>query len=50
MLAFGGARLDTIYVTSIRPVDADLSKQPLAGSLFAIEAGLSGLPEPLFAG
>jgi L-arabinonolactonase len=49
MLAFGGARLDTIYVTSIRPADADLSKQPLAGSLFAIEAGLSGLPEPLFA-
>jgi len=27
-----------------------LSKQPLAGSLFAIEAGVSGLPEPLFAG
>ena len=50
MLAFGGERLDTIYVTSIRPANADLSKQPLAGSLFAIEAGVSGLPEPLFAG
>jgi L-arabinonolactonase len=50
MLAFGGARLDTIYVTSIRPANADLSKQPLAGSLFAVEAGISGLPEPLFAG
>ena len=50
MLAFGGGRLDTIYVTSIRPANADLSKQPLAGCLFAIEAGVSGLPEPLFAG
>jgi L-arabinonolactonase len=51
MLAFGGKRLDTIYVTSLKPAHADLSKQPLAGSLFAIEGtGISGLPEPLFAG
>ena len=50
MLAFGGARLDIIYVTSIRPANADLSNQPLAGSLFAVEAGVTGLPEPLFAG
>jgi L-arabinonolactonase len=51
MLAFGGERLDTIYVTSIRPANVDLSNQPLAGSLFAVEgAGIAGLPEPLFAG
>jgi L-arabinonolactonase len=51
MLAFGGERLDTIYVTSIRRADADLSKQPLAGGLFAVAgAGVTGLPEPLFAG
>jgi sugar lactone lactonase YvrE len=50
MLAFGGDRLDVIYVTSIRPANADLSKQPLAGSLLAVEAGVTGLPEPLFAG
>jgi L-arabinonolactonase len=50
MLAFGGDRLDTIYVTSIRPANADLSNQPLAGSLFTVEAGVPGLPEPLFAG
>ena len=48
MLAFGGPRLDVIYVTSIRPT-ADL-EQPQAGSLFAVEAGVKGLPEPLFAG
>jgi sugar lactone lactonase YvrE len=50
MLAFGGERLDVIYVTSIRPRNTDLSDQPQAGSLFAVEAGIQGLPEPLFAG
>jgi L-arabinonolactonase len=50
MLAFGGERLDTIFVTSIRPANAYLSNQPLAGSLFAMQADVAGLPEPLFAG
>lgn len=50
MLAFGGPRLDTIYVTSIRPKKGYLRDQPQAGSLFAVEAGVTGLPEPLFAG
>lgn len=50
MLAFGGKRLDTIFVTSIRPANAYLSNQPLAGSLFAMQADVAGLPEPLFAG
>lgn len=49
MIAFGGSRLDTIYVTSIRPA-AGLENQPQAGSLFAVDAGVKGLPEPLFAG
>ncbi len=49
MLAFGGRRLDTLYVTSIRPT-TDLDGQPQAGSLFAVDAGVTGLPEPLFAG
>ena len=49
MLAFGGPRLDVIYVTSIRPREG-LEDQPLAGSLFAIEAGIKGLPEPRFRG
>ncbi len=48
MLAFGGPRLDTIYVTSIRP--ASVEGQPQAGSLFAVHAGVTGVMEPLFKG
>ncbi|WP_225784729.1 SMP-30/gluconolactonase/LRE family protein [Xenophilus sp. Marseille-Q4582] len=49
MCAFGGPRLDTLYVTSIRP-GGDLSDQPLAGGVFALRPGTQGLPEPAFAG
>lgn len=49
MCAFGGPRLDTLYVTSIRPAGTDLSDQPLAGGLFALQPGICGLPEPGFA-
>ena len=50
MCAFGGADLDTLFVTSIRPGgDVDLSDQPLAGSVFALRPGVCGLPEPAFA-
>jgi sugar lactone lactonase YvrE len=45
MCAFGGAQLDTLYVTSIRP-SGDLSDQPLAGGVFALRPGVQGLPEP----
>ncbi len=45
MCAFGGAQLDTLYVTSIRP-GGDLADQPLAGGLFALQPGVKGLPEP----
>ena len=45
MCAFGGAQLDTLYVTSIRP-GGDLSDQPLAGGVFALRPGVRGLPEP----
>jgi sugar lactone lactonase YvrE len=49
MCAFGGAGLDTLFVTSIRPGgDIDLSDQPLAGSVFALRPGVRGLPEPAF--
>jgi len=48
MCAFGGARLDTLYVTSIRPEGCDLSDQPLAGGVFALHPGVCGLPEPEF--
>ena len=46
MCAFGGAGLDTLFVTSIRPDGIDLSDQPLAGGVFALRPGVRGLPEP----
>jgi sugar lactone lactonase YvrE len=45
MCAFGGATMDTLFVTSIRPADIDLSDQPLAGGVFALHPGIKGLPE-----
>ena len=48
MCAFGGAGLDTLFVTSIRPDGIDLSDQPLAGGVFALSPGVRGLPEPVF--
>jgi sugar lactone lactonase YvrE len=52
MCAFGGKNLDVLYVTSATfPLSKEaLAKQPLAGSLFALDAGVRGLPEPFFAG
>ena len=47
MCAFGGSRLDTLFVTSIRPGD-DHDDQSLAGGVFALDAGVRGLPEPPF--
>lgn len=47
MCAFGGPRLDTLFVTSIRPGD-DHDPQSLAGGVFALDPGVKGLPEPLF--
>ena len=47
MCAFGGSRLDTLFVTSIRPGD-DQDEQSLAGGVFALNPGVTGLPEPQF--
>lgn len=47
MCAFGGADLATLFVTSIRP-GGDLSDQPLAGGVFALNPGVKGLEEPAF--
>jgi len=49
MCAFGGPNLETLFVTSIRP-SGDLSDQPLAGGVFAVQPGVRGLAEALFAG
>ena len=48
MCAFGGAGMDTLFVTSIRPEGIDLSDQPLAGGVFALHPGVRGLSEPAF--
>jgi sugar lactone lactonase YvrE len=52
MCAFGGPNLDTLYITSaMYPLtETALAKQPLAGSLFAIDVGVRGQAEPFFAG
>lgn len=49
---FGGPDMDVLYVTSSRQkMTADqLARYPLSGSVFAVRPGVSGLPEPLFAG
>jgi sugar lactone lactonase YvrE len=49
---FGGDRLDVLYVTSAmqRMEPAELARQPLAGGLFAVRPGVTGLPEAQYAG
>jgi len=53
-IAFGGANLDTLYVTSIGAggVTAGTeARQPQAGGLFALQVpGVQGLEFPMFAG
>jgi sugar lactone lactonase YvrE len=48
MCAFGGVDMKTLYVTSIRPANMDLTDQPLAGGVFALRPGVQGIPEPVF--
>ena len=50
--AFGGADLSTLYITTARKglSDEALARQPLAGSLLSIRAGVAGLALPPFAG
>jgi sugar lactone lactonase YvrE len=48
MCAFGGQDMKTLYITSIRPANIDLSDQPLAGGVFALRPGVQGIPEPVF--
>ncbi|MFT4067197.1 SMP-30/gluconolactonase/LRE family protein [Paraburkholderia sp.] len=47
MCAFGGTRLDTLFVTSIRPGNGASEHD---GHVFAVRPGVTGLPEPEFAG
>lgn len=47
---FGGDDLRTLFVTtaSVEMSPAQIERAPLAGSLFAIDAGTAGLEEPVF--
>ncbi len=49
---FGGSNLDILYVTSasIQLTPDELKQQPQAGSIFAFEPGVKGLPEAHFTG
>lgn len=47
MCAFGGRNLDTLFVTSIRPAQGATEHD---GHLFAVRPGISGYPEPDYAG
>ncbi len=48
--AFGGPDLTTLYITSARVglSDAALDRQPMAGSLFALDVPVPGVPVPEF--
>jgi len=50
MPCFAGPELKTVYVTSLRDgVSADkLARQPLTGSIFALEVDVPGVPIPRF--
>ncbi len=49
---FGGNKLDTLYITTAREnlSDSEVRNYPLSGSIFALKAGVVGLPEPRYAG
>lgn len=50
MVAFGGADLKTLYVTSSREGRSaqELARYPQSGDLFAIDLPIAGIAEPLF--
>ena len=48
---FGGPDLDILFVPSIRDSGNVRGDRPIDGALFAVhELGVTGLPEPRFAG
>ncbi len=50
MIAFGGADLKTLYITTAREgaTPEELARQPFAGGLFAIDVDVAGRAEPLY--
>ena len=51
-VAFGGSRMETLYITSAtyQLSPEKLKSEPLAGGIFAIDLGVTGLPDARFAG
>ncbi len=51
-VAFGGAELDTLYITTARyqMTAEQLAADPQSGALFALRPGVKGLPDAKFAG
>ena len=49
---FGGPDLENLYVTTARIMltPEELAGEPLAGSVFVLDAGVAGLPEAAFPG
>ena len=51
MCAFGGSKLDTLYITSISTKDDKSNgENKYSGGLVAVNPGVSGIPEPNFLG
>lgn len=50
-VGFGGAEMKTLFITSatFQLSEAQLAREPHAGSLFAVDLAVGGLPEPRFA-
>jgi len=51
-VAFGGPRLDTLFITSAtyKMADDKLAQEPLAGAMFAIQPGIGGPADAYFEG
>ena len=51
-VAFGGANLDTLFITTSRlgSRQEDLSREPSAGALFAVKPGVRGIEDAPFGG
>jgi sugar lactone lactonase YvrE len=47
--AFGGQKLDRLFITTAAPDAPNAAPEPEAGFLFTFDAGVSGAPVPVFA-
>lgn len=49
---FGGTDMRTMFITSMQYAltDEEKARQPMPGSVFAVDAGVAGMPEVRFAG